>query len=145
MICRMNRMELVERLAARSVALDAELMRFVASIIDDVRRRGDEALLDYTARFDKVELKQLRISEEELRRCAAGADERVRGALREAIENVREFHERQVEESWTINPRNGVQLGQRITPLERVGLYVPGGTAAYPSSVVMNVVPAQVA
>ncbi|HVF21739.1 MAG TPA: histidinol dehydrogenase [Pyrinomonadaceae bacterium] len=145
MISRLNKMELVERLAARSMALDAELMSLVASIIDDVRRRGDEALLDYTARFDQVELKQLRISEEELRRCAAGADERVRGVLREAIENVREFHERQVEESWTISPRNGVQLGQRITPLERVGLYVPGGTAAYPSSVVMNVVPAQVA
>ena len=138
-------MELVARLAGRSVALDAELMSVVTAIVDDVRKRGDEALIDYTARFDKVQLKQLRISEEELRRCAAGADERVRRALREAIENVRQFHERQVEESWTINPREGVQLGQRITPLERVGLYVPGGTAAYPSSVVMNVVPAQVA
>ena len=138
-------MELVERLARRSVALDAGLMSVVAAIVDDVRKRGDEALIEYTARFDKVELKQIRIDEEELRRCAAGADERVRRALREAIANVREFHERQVEESWSINPRDGVQLGQRITPLERVGLYVPGGTAAYPSSVVMNVVPAQVA
>lgn len=138
-------MELVERLARRSVALDTELMSVVGAIIDDVRARGDAALIEYTARFDKVELKELRISEEELRRCAARTDERVRRALREAIENVREFHERQVEESWTINPREGVQLGQRITPLERVGLYVPGGTAAYPSSVVMNVVPAQVA
>jgi histidinol dehydrogenase len=138
-------MELVERLAKRSVALDGELMTMVASIVDDVRRRGDEALIDYTARFDKVELNQLRIGEEELRSCAAGAGERVRRALREAIENVRAFHERQVEGSWSINPRKGVQLGQRITPLERVGLYVPGGTAAYPSSVVMNVVPAQVA
>ena len=138
-------MELVERLASRAVALDAELMSLVGAIIDDVRVRGDEALIDYTARFDKVELKQLRIGEDELKRCAAGADERVRRALRDAIENVREFHERQVEASWTISPREGVQLGQRITPLERVGLYVPGGTAAYPSSVVMNVVPAQVA
>jgi len=142
---RLNKLELFDRLAARSVALDAELMRVVASIVDDVRARGDAALIDYTARFDKVELKQLRISEDELRRCAARADERVRQALREAIENVTEFHERQVEDSWTIRPREGVQLGQRITPLERVGLYVPGGTAAYPSSVVMNVVPAQVA
>ena len=138
-------MKLLERLARRSVALDAELMRVVGAIIDDVRVRGDAALIDYTARFDRVELKEIRVSEEELRRCAARTDERVRRALREAIENVREFHERQIEESWTINPREGVQLGQRITPLERVGLYVPGGTAAYPSSVVMNVVPAQVA
>jgi histidinol dehydrogenase len=145
MICTIDKMELVERLARRSVALDAELMRVVGSIIDDVRVRGDAALIDYTKRFDRIELKELRISEEELQRCAARADERVRRALREAIENVREFHERQVEESWVMSPRDGVQLGQRITPLERVGLYVPGGTAAYPSSVVMNVVPAQVA
>jgi histidinol dehydrogenase len=145
MICRINKMELGERLARRSVALDAELMSVVGAIVDDVRARGDAALIDYTARFDRVELKELRISEGELRRYAGGADERVRRAMREAIENVREFHQRQVEESWTISPREGVQLGQRITPLERVGLYVPGGTAAYPSSVVMNVVPAQVA
>lgn len=145
MIDRVNKRELVERLVSRSVALDAELTSVVASIVDDVRRRGDEALIDYTKRFDNVELKQLKIGEEELRVCAAGADERARRALREAIENVREFHERQGEKSWTITPRSGVELGQRITPLDRVGLYVPGGTAAYPSSVVMNVVPAQVA
>jgi histidinol dehydrogenase len=145
MICRINKIELVERLARRSVAFDAELMNAVGAIVDDVRTRGDAALIEYTERFDGIQLKELRVSEEELRRCAAGADERVRRALREAIENVRQFHERQVEESWTISPREGVLLGQRITPLERVGLYVPGGTAAYPSSVVMNVVPAQVA
>ena len=138
-------MELVRRLAARSVVFDGELMSVVGAIVEDVRVRGDEALMEYTARFDKVELNTLRVSEKELRGCAARADERLRGALREAIANVREFHERQVERSWTFNPREGVQLGQRITPLERVGLYVPGGTAAYPSSVVMNVVPAQVA
>ena len=117
MICRINKMELVARLAARSVALDAELMSLVTAIVDDVRERGDEALIDYTARFDKVELKEIRVSNEELRRCAEGVDAQVRSALREAIENVRAFHERQVEESWTINPREGVQLGQRITPL----------------------------
>jgi len=138
-------MELVRRLAARSVVFDKELMSVVGAIVEDVRVRGDEALIEYTARFDKVELNTLRISEEELRGCAARADERLRGALREAIANVREFHERQVEKSWSFNPREGVELGQRITPLDRVGLYVPGGTAAYPSSVVMNVVPAQVA
>jgi histidinol dehydrogenase len=145
MIPRINKTELVERLAARSVALDAELMSVVASIIDDVRARGDEALFDYTLRFDNVEVKHLRVGEDELRLCAVGVDESVRRALREAIENVRAFHERQIEKSWTISPRQGVELGQRITPLERVGLYVPGGTAAYPSSVVMNVIPAQVA
>ena len=136
---------LLAQLAARSVALDAELMKLVSSIIDDVRTRGDRALIDYAARFDKVELEELRISVEQLRSYAASVDECVVQALREAIRNVRAFHERQLEESWTINPAPGVELGQRITPLARVGLYVPGGTAAYPSSVVMNVVPAQVA
>ena len=137
----------LDHLAERSVALDAELMKLVTSIVDDVRARGDEALIDYSARFDRVELKQseLRIGSNELERYSAGVDEAVRKALRVAIANVRAFHERQVESSWTFNPAAGVQLGQRITPLESVGLYVPGGTAAYPSSVVMNVVPAQVA
>jgi histidinol dehydrogenase len=143
----LEREKLLGHLAARSVALDAELMKTVASIIDDVRARGDQALLDYAARFDKVELKreELRIGADQLRHYAARVDERVVQALRVAIANVRAFHERQVEKSWTMNSTPGVDLGQRITPIERVGLYVPGGTAAYPSSVVMNVVPAQVA
>jgi histidinol dehydrogenase len=135
----------LDHLAVRSVALDADLMRLVASIIDDVRVRGDEAVIDYTARFDRVQLKELRISRDDLERFSKGVDESVRRALRVAIGNVRAFHERQIEQSWTFNPAEGVQLGQRITPLDSVGLYVPGGTAAYPSSVVMNVVPAQVA
>ena len=137
----------MDHLAARSVAIDAELLTLVGSIVDDVRVRGDRALIECAARFDGVDLKtsELRISEDQLSRFAEGADKRVVEALREAIRNVRVFHERQVEKSWTINPMEGVQLGQRITPLERAGLYVPGGTAAYPSSVVMNVVPAQVA
>ena len=84
-------MELVERLAARSVALDAGLMSVVGAIVDDVRARGDEALIEYTARFDGVEIRELRISEEELRRCAAGVDERVRRALRGLW---RGFHQR---------------------------------------------------
>ena len=139
--------ELISRLASRSVALDAELLAQVGAIIHDVRVRGDEALLDYTRRFDGVELRpsELRISEETLHRSAEKVDKEVVAALRVAIENVRAFHERQVERSWEFSPADGVRLGQRITPLERVGLYVPGGTAAYPSSIVMNVVPAQVA
>jgi histidinol dehydrogenase len=129
------------------VALDAELLKQVGAIIDDVRRRGDEALVEYTRRFDGVELRpdELRVGEDALRSSAAKVDKEVLAALRLAIKNVTAFHARQVEESWEIAPADGVRLGQRITPLERVGLYVPGGTAAYPSSIVMNVVPAQVA
>ena len=142
-----ERREFMDKLSARSVAIDAELLKLVTSIVDEVRARGDQALIDCAARFDGVDLKvsELRISEQQLRRFAERVDARVVQALREAIRNVKLFHEAQVEKSWTIAPANGVQLGQRITPLERVGVYIPGGTAAYPSSVVMNVVPAQVA
>jgi histidinol dehydrogenase len=142
-----GREDLVSRLRERSVSVDAELMSFVTGIVDDVRTRGDEALIDYSARFDGVQLQasQLRISSETLRGLAAGVEVPVLASLREAIRNVKEFHERQREQSWVISRADGIQLGQRITPIEAVGLYVPGGTAAYPSSVVMNVVPAQVA
>ena len=137
--------DFLARLLGRMIARDASLLQQCSEIIDDVRRRGDEALIDYTRQFDGVELTELRISDEALRRSAEKADSRVVEALRLAIENVRTFHERQVEQSWEIWSGDGVRLGQRITPLECVGLYVPGGTAAYPSSIVMNVVPAQVA
>ncbi|HEX3187150.1 MAG TPA: histidinol dehydrogenase [Pyrinomonadaceae bacterium] len=138
---------MLDRLQARGVAFDSELMTTVAEIIAGVRERDDAALVDYTARFDGVEIQpeDLRISEQTLNATADKVDLRVLAALREAIRNVRAFHEHQLEESWEISPADGVRLGQRITPLDRVGLYVPGGTAAYPSSVVMNVVPAQVA
>jgi histidinol dehydrogenase len=135
------------RIKGRSVALDEELMRAVGLVVEDVRRRGDAALVDYTERFDGVRLApcELRIDEEQLRRSAGRAEANVRHALREAIKRVRAFHEREREESWEMETDAGVRLGQRVAPLESAGLYVPGGTASYPSSVVMNVVPAQVA
>lgn len=139
--------ELLKRLEARAVAFDPELMRNVSSIIDDVRARGDEALIDYTTRFDGLHIQaaNLRVDEQTLKASAENVDPRVLAALHDAIKNVRSFHEHQLEQSWEMCPADGVRLGQRITPLDSVGLYVPGGTAAYPSSVVMNVVPAQVA
>jgi histidinol dehydrogenase len=137
----------LERIASRSVTLDAELMRAVSKVIEDVRERGDEALIDYTKRFDGVILQrdELRVDERTLRACAERVDAKVLEALREAIKRVRAFHEREREDSWKMETQPGVYLGQRITPIERAGLYVPGGKASYPSSVVMNVVPAQVA
>ena len=143
-----------ERLAAklqairdRSVAFDDVLVSEVAAIIRDVRTRGDAALIDYTARFDGLQLRasELRVPEETLHRSALRIDSFVLESLREAIRNVRAFHEHQTEASWEIATAEGIRLGQRISPIARAGLYVPGGTAAYPSSVVMNVVPAQVA
>jgi len=135
------------RVRQRNVVLDADLMKQVGSIIDGVRVRGDAAIINYAEQFDGCTMQpsELQIGAEELRRIAANVDANVLEALREAISNVRRFHEHERQESWEIETEYGVRLGQRITPIERVGLYVPGGTASYPSSVVMNVVPAQVA
>jgi histidinol dehydrogenase len=146
-----------ERLAARlqairdrNIALDDNLMSEVAAIIRDVRARGDAALIDYTARFDglSMQVNELRVPEDTLQLSALRVDPFVLQSLREAIRNVRTFHEHQKEGSWEIakaEQEEGVLLAQRISPIGSAGLYVPGGTAAYPSSVVMNVVPAQVA
>jgi histidinol dehydrogenase len=137
------------RIRGRSVATDADLLSVVAEIIADVRERGDAALLDYTARFDGVHLRaeQLRVEGTALRESAARVDGKVLEALRASIRNVRDFHEQERERagSWEIETERGVRLGQRVAAVESAGLYVPGGTASYPSSVVMNVVPAQVA
>jgi histidinol dehydrogenase len=137
----------LQSIRGRNVALNDDLMTEVAAIIREVRSRGDQALIDYTARFDgvKMQASELRVPEETLHRSAERVDSYVLEALREAIRNIRMFHEHQKEQSWEIIPAEGVRLGQRITPIDRAGLYVPGGTAAYPSSVMMNVVPAQVA
>ena len=142
-----GRAEKLARIKGRTVALDAELMGVVADIIEEVRRRGDAALLDYTARFDNVRLKagELRVKESALRESAERTSPAVLEALRASIRNIRAFHERERAESWEVEAGRGVRLGQRVTPVEAAGLYVPGGTASYPSSVVMNVVPAQVA
>ena len=139
-----------ERLAAihaRSVAADAELTAVVAAIVEDVRRRGDDALVEYAARFDGVRLSpsELCVGEGTLRASAARCDARVLEAVRASIGNVCAFHERERVESWEFETARGVRLGQRVSPVEAAGLYVPGGTASYPSSVVMNVVPARVA
>ncbi|HEV7892600.1 MAG TPA: histidinol dehydrogenase [Pyrinomonadaceae bacterium] len=137
----------VARIKGRSVSADVELMSAVASIVEDVRARGDAALLEYTARFDGLTLRasELRVEEATLRESASRVDARVLEALRECIRNVRAFHEHERAESWEFEAARGVRLGQRVTPVEAAGLYVPGGTASYPSSVVMNVMPAQVA
>jgi len=137
----------LRRLKERNVALDAGLMNQVESIIEEVRTRGDIALVEYAARFDgyQQQASELRVSAEALDRAASQVDAKLLAALDEAIRNVRAFHERERQASWKIETEPGIWLGQRITPIESVGLYVPGGSAAYPSSVVMNVVPAQVA
>jgi histidinol dehydrogenase len=141
------RREKLARILGRSVAADAETLRVVTEIIEDVRRRGDAALCDYTARFDGVRLRpeELRADESVLRESAARVEPRVLEAIRASIRNVRAFHEHERLPDWEFEAARGVRLGQRVSPVDAAGLYVPGGTASYPSSVVMNVVPAQVA
>ncbi|WMT19755.1 histidinol dehydrogenase [Parageobacillus toebii] len=117
----------------------------VLEIIADVRARGDEALKSYTEKFDGVRLDSLRVTDEEIERAYQNVSAEVLRIIQEAAENIRDYHERQKRESWIMTKEDGTMLGQKITPLDAVGLYVPGGTAAYPSSVLMNVIPAQVA
>ena len=138
---------LTEVLLERSGGIDASIEDAARAIIDDVRKRGDAALREYTARFDGVEVApgRLRVSHEEITAAYAQVDARLLEALRACAARIRDFHERQAQQSWFATPRDGVLLGQRITPIRRVGIYVPGGRADYPSSVLMNVIPATVA
>ena len=117
----------------------------VAAILADVKQRGDEAVLEYTARFDRCDLSQLAVTEAEIDEAFAAVEPEFLEVLERAAENIRRFHSAQVRQSLVLTPSNGVVLGQRITPIERVGLYVPGGTAAYPSTVLMDAIPAKIA
>ena len=134
-----------------SAETDAEVEERVAQIIADVRSRGDAAVLEYTARFDGVqagELRALELTQSELRAALESLPARQRDALQSAAARVRTYHEAQKKasgESWSYRDADGTLLGQKVTPLDRVGIYVPGGKAAYPSSVLMNAIPAQVA
>ena len=135
-------------LLAFESAQDASIESTVAEILDDVKTRGDAALLDYTRRFDRLEsasVAALEVPAAELRTALDRIPAKTRAALEAATARVRTYHEKQLTGSWSYRDANGAELGQRITPLDRVGIYVPGGKAAYPSSVIMNALPARVA
>ncbi|MBQ2248820.1 MAG: histidinol dehydrogenase [Clostridia bacterium] len=117
----------------------------VASILATVRREGDAALYRYTEQFDGVRLSALAVSEEEIEEAMALVEPRFLEILQRAAENIRAFHERQVRNSFILNQQNGVVIGQKVIPVDRAGLYVPGGTAAYPSTVLMDAIPAKIA
>ena len=117
----------------------------VAAILADVKKRGDEAVLEYTARFDRCDLSSLAVTAEEIEEAMNQVEPEFLEVLQKAAANIREFHTAQVRQSLVLTPRSGVVMGQRITPIERVGLYVPGGTAAYPSTVLMDAIPAKIA
>ena len=130
--------------SAQDPAIDAQ----VAAIVYDVRARGDAAVLEYTQRFDRLaapSVTALEISPDAMRDAFAALPESQRDALTQASARVRAYHERQKSAGWSFTEADGTELGQRVTPLDRVGIYVPGGKAAYPSSVLMNAIPAHVA
>ncbi|PID07028.1 MULTISPECIES: histidinol dehydrogenase [unclassified Sporosarcina] len=139
--------EFIEELLRRndSNQTDLEFDRNVLSIIDKVRSEGDSAVLDFTERFDGVKLDSLIVTEEEINEAEQAVPAGFYRALRAAKERITTYHEAQKEQSWFLNPNEGIMLGQKVTPIDSVGLYVPGGKAAYPSTVLMNALPAKIA
>ena len=138
----------LKTLLAFEAAADDPIERTVATILADVKTRGDAAVVDYSNRFDRLSaasMAALELSRDELEKALAGLPADRRAALEAAAQRVRAYHEKQKLDGWSYTEANGTLLGQMITPLDRVGLYVPGGKAAYPSSVLMNAIPAKVA
>ena len=135
----------LEKELARSQFSSDDLNEPVENILKDVKKRGDKALFEYTKKFDKVDLKTLEVSEEEIQKAFDTIDKELLEVIKYSHDNIKLFHEKQVRNNFIVKKENGVSLGQIINPIEKVGLYVPGGTAAYPSTVLMNAVPAKIA
>ncbi len=138
----------LKQLLAFETAQDEEIDQVVANILRDVKKRGDAAVLEYTQRFDRLNaatIAELELSQAELKAALDSLPADQRRALEQAAERVRAYHEKQLMSSWSYTEDDGTLLGQQVTSLDRVGLYVPGGKAAYPSSVLMNAIPAKVA
>ncbi len=138
----------LKALTAFDTTFDQKVEDDVAAILAGVRARGDAALLEYTERFERIKVARvadLELSRRELEKARSGLKRGEREALEQAAVRIRKYHERQAAKSWQFTEADGTTLGQRVTPLERVGMYVPGGLAAYPSSVLMNAIPARIA
>ncbi len=138
----------LDKLLQFDAATDASIEQTVAAILADVRARGDAAVLEYTNKFDRMSttsMAALTLPKSRLDEALAGLEQERRQALEAAAERVRRYHEKQLQASWSYTEADGTLLGQQVTALDRVGLYVPGGKAAYPSSVLMNAIPAKVA
>ena len=134
-----------EEILNRDIRVETDVESVVDAIIADVRARGDEALRDYAKKFDRAELGDLLVSQAEIEEAFAAVGEDFIQTLRMAAANIRHFHEHQVHKDFVVTDTPGVLLGQKYTPIERAGVYVPGGTADYPSTVLMDVIPAKVA
>ncbi|MBU3132940.1 histidinol dehydrogenase [Clostridium gasigenes] len=140
-----NKTALIKELKEREKDDDLEVVAKVSNILSKVKKLGDKALLSFTKEFDGVDLKELEVKSEELDNAFKLVEKEFINALQEAALNIKEYHENQKNRGYILNKEDGVYMGQRVIPLEKVGIYVPGGTAAYPSSVLMNVIPAKVA
>ncbi|MCI9414671.1 MAG: histidinol dehydrogenase [Clostridiales bacterium] len=138
-------LKLLRQLEERSGEVDRKVTAAVGEILEKVKTEGDAAVKEYTFRFDGVETTLEPVGRERLAELAATCEPKVYDALERAAERIRDFHRRQVQQSWMTTGEDGTLLGQRIRGLARVGIYVPGGTAAYPSSVLMNAIPARIA
>jgi len=137
--------KILDRLIRRGDEDFFEVDKTVEEIIGEVRSKKDDALFTYTKKFDGADLTGLKVSEKEIEDAMKSADAELIEIMREAAANIREYHQLQVEKTWLQTKSNGVMLGQLITPIQKVGVYVPGGKAIYPSTLLMNVIPAQVA
>ena len=140
-----NKLELIKELKERTAETEQDVITSVKNILSKVKGEGDKALFDFTKNFDKVELDKLEVSAEEIDECFNKVEDDFIQALKEAKVNIEDYHNKQKANGFLMTKDKGVYLGQRVIPLEKVGVYVPGGTAAYPSSVLMNVIPAKVA
>ena len=142
-----SKQDLLEELLKRSPNHYGEFEDRVAAIVEDVRARKDAAIFEYTEKFDRahIDASNIRVTEEEIREAYSLVDPQLVAIIRKALVNIRSYHEKQKRTSWFDSKEDGTLLGQKITPLSRVGVYVPGGKAVYPSSVLMNIVPAKVA
>jgi histidinol dehydrogenase len=132
-------------LDSRSAEISDDVLMKVSAILRDVRENGDAALRKYTAQFDGVKVEDFRIKDEELQAAADQVSPSFKEAMEKAAANIRSFHEAQKQNSYLIEKDEGVYLGERVLPLSSCGIYVPGGRAQYPSSVLMNAIPAKVA
>ena len=140
-----NKEKLATELKERMQETDKKVIKNVEAILDKIKNEGDKALKYYTETFDKVKLDKIEVTNEEIEACFSKVEETFIEILKEAKSNIEDYHNKQKKEGYILTKEKGVYLGQRVLPLERVGVYVPGGTAAYPSSVLMNIIPAKVA
>ena len=134
-----------EEILNRDIRAEKNVEDVVDGIIAEVRARGDEALKEYALKFDGAKIDDLQVTQAEINEAFANMDPYFLETLREAAANIESFHRQQVHKNFVINEKPGIVLGQKYTPIEKAGVYVPGGTAAYPSTVLMDVIPAKVA